>query len=290
MSAAERAAESAVEEAAGDAIRAEVNYIVDTGEPPVTYVDWPEKEAQSRPPVFEKRAVSIRNGRPLKDRFDLDAHGFVFVDHDTQVRDFTVEEERQRVYDGEVAELIKRQAGASDVLVFDHTIRFADKAARDAANARPPVRGVHNDYTETSAPKRLCAILGEKQAEQRMRNRYAIIQVWRPIRKTVYADPLAICDGRSVPREGFIRQLRHFPHRTAEHYYLAFHPAHRWFYFPEMTRDEALVFKVFDTDETTTPFTAHTAFKDPNTAINAPPRESIETRAFAFFDAPPGGG
>lgn len=275
---------SAVEEAAGSAIRAELNYIVDTGTPPVTYVDWPEREHESKPPVFEKKEVTIRDGRPFRDRFELDRHGFVFADHDTKVRDFTNEEERSRLYDAEVAALIKQCSGASDVLVFDHTIRIADKTLRETEKARPPVRGVHNDYTETSAPARLRAILGEGKAETRMKNRYAIIQVWRSIRGTVYADPLAICDGRSVPREGFIRQIRHFPNRTAEHYYLSHNPAHEWFYFPEMTRAEALVFKVFDTDESTTPFTAHTAFRDPNTKVDAPPRESIESRAFAFFD------
>ena len=52
-----------------------------------------------------------------------------------------------------------------------------------------------------------------------------------------------------------------------------------------MERDEALVFKVFDS-ETGKPsrFTAHSAFDDPNTPPNAPPRESIETRTFAFWD------
>ena len=52
-----------------------------------------------------------------------------------------------------------------------------------------------------------------------------------------------------------------------------------------MTREEALVFKVYDSDASLPArFTAHTAFEDPTSPANAPPRESIETRTFAFFD------
>ena len=140
----------AAREEAENAIRADLNYIVDTGVPPVTYVDWPERESESRPPVFEKKNVIVRDGRPLRDAFMLDTHGFVFADHDTKVRDFTDEKERSSVYDGEVQALIKQHSGATDVVVFDHTIRIADKALREAEKARPPVRGVHNDYTEGS--------------------------------------------------------------------------------------------------------------------------------------------
>ena len=229
--------------------------------------------------------MTISDGRPVRNTFALDTHGFVFVDHHSQVQDFTDEAERKRVYDPEVQALIKKYSGASEVLIFDHTIRTGDEVTRDAIKARPPVRGVHNDYTEKSAPRRLRDILGDEEAEKRMQKRFAIIQVWRPIRGNVFADPLAICDGRSIPREGFILQTRRYPHRTAETYHISYNPSHVWFYFPEMTRDEALVFKVFDSDTSTgSQFTAHTAFEDPNTPADAPPRESIETRTFAFWD------
>ena len=58
---------------------------------------------------------------------------------------------RARVYDLEVQALIKQHSGASEVLVFDHTIRVGDEQVQKALDARPPVKGVHNDYTETSA-------------------------------------------------------------------------------------------------------------------------------------------
>ena len=118
-----------------------------------------------------------------------------------------------------------------------------------------------------------------------MNKRWAIIQVWRPIRRAVVIDPLGICDARTIPWQGFIRVERRYRYRTAEVYHIAYNPEHVWFWFPQMERNEALVFKVFDSDESKPArFTAHTAFDDPDTPADAWPRESIETRTFAFFD------
>ncbi len=247
-------------------IQAQMNYIVDTGTPPVRYIDWPEMEHKEILPQYKQHVMTIRDGRPLRDTFKLDTHGFVFADHHTAMQDFTDEAERKRVYDREVAELIKKHSGASEVLVFDHTIRIGDEQAMKAINARPPVKGVHNDYTETSAPRRLREIVGDAEAERRFKKRWAIIQVWRPIRGTVMIDPLGICDGRTIPQTGFILVQRRYKDRTGEVYHIAYNPAHEWFYFPQMKRHEAMVFKVFDTDQTVpTKFTAHSAFDDPNT-------------------------
>jgi len=266
-------------------IRASFNYVVDTGAPAVRYIDWPEMEHQAVPPTYRPHEMAVRDGRPLRGTINIDTHGFVFVDHRTQVRDFTDEAERERVYDPEVQALIRKHAGASEVVVFDHTLRVGDEAMQKAMNARPTVKGVHNDYTEDSAPRRLREIVGDAEAERRMKKRWAIIQVWRPIRGTVLMEPLGICDGRSIPQKGFIRVERRYKDRTGVVYHIAHHPAHEWYYFPRMTRDEALVFKVFDSDASRpSRFTAHSAFDDPGTPAGAPPRESIETRTFAFFD------
>ena len=63
-----------------DTIRARMNYIVDTGTPPVRYIDWPEMEHAEVPPQYELHDMTIRNGRPLRDIFNLDTHGFAFAD------------------------------------------------------------------------------------------------------------------------------------------------------------------------------------------------------------------
>ncbi|MBI4203440.1 MAG: methyltransferase [Betaproteobacteria bacterium] len=273
------------EKPSADTIRARFNYIVDTGVPPVRYIDWPEMEHKAIPPQYRQYEMTVRNGRPLRETFKFDMHGFVFVDHCTQVKDFTDDAERARVYDPEVQALIRKHSGASEVVVFDHTIRVSDEEMQKASGARPTVKGVHNDSTEASAPRRLRDIVGDEEAERRFKKRWAIVQVWRPIRGKVLIDPLGICDGRTIPQQGFIRVERRYKDRTGEVYHIAHHPAHEWFYFPQMERDEALVFKVFDSDAgKPARFTAHSAFDDPATPAGAPPRESIETRTFAFFD------
>jgi hypothetical protein len=77
---------------------------------------------------------------------------------------------------------------------------------------------------------------------------------------------------------------RRYPHRVGQTYRLKYSSAHRWFYFPQMRRDEALVFKVFDSaKDGRARFTPHTSFEDPSTPPGAPPRQSIEARALAFF-------
>ncbi len=95
------------------------------------------------------------------------------------------------------------------------------------------MKGVHNDYTEASAPQRLREIAGDAEAERRFKKRWAIIQVWRPIRGTVMIDPLGICDGRTIPQRGFILVQRRYKYRTGEVYHIAYNPAHEWFYFPQ---------------------------------------------------------
>ena len=274
-----------IERPATDTIRAKFNYVIPTGQPAVRYIDWPEMEHLAVPPRYELQEMTILNGRPVRDTFDMDTHGFVFVDHHTQVKDFADEAERNLLYDREVQALIRKHSGASDVVVFDHTIRLTDDTSQRVVGARPTVKGVHNDYTERSAPIRLREIVGDAEAERRMQKRWAIVQVWRPIREPVMIDPLGICDGRSIPQKGFIRVERRYKYRTGEVYHIAHDPNHTWYWFPKMNRNEALVFKVFDSDASKpSRFTAHSAFDDPNTPPDAPPRESIETRTFAFWD------
>src|SRR5262245_13703849 len=125
-------------------IRAAFNYVVDTGVPPVRYIDWPEMEHKAVPPQYRSHEMAVRNGRPRRDEFNLDVHGFVFVDQQTRVREFTDEAERARVYDPEVQALVRKHSGASHVVVFDHTIRVSDEE-RQGSSLRPTVKSVHND-------------------------------------------------------------------------------------------------------------------------------------------------
>jgi hypothetical protein len=269
-----------------DYVEAELDYIVDDGIPAVRYLDWPEMEHLAHKPAYQKHLVHIHNGRADPSQFTLPSHGFAFVDHHTKVKDFYDEDEVRSVYYPETEALIQAHSGgAKRVLVFDHTLRTAEQARQQADRVRKAVYSVHNDYTERSAPQRVRDFLPEAEAEAALERRFAIIQTWRSIAPRVERDPLALCDGRTIPEEGFIPYQRRYRYRTGETYHIAYNPAHRWFWFPQMTREEALVFKVYDTDAAAgVRFTAHTAFDDPNTPPNAAIRESIEMRALVFYE------
>ncbi|ARQ02014.1 CmcJ/NvfI family oxidoreductase [Pseudorhodoplanes sinuspersici] len=265
-------------------VEATLNYMLNNGEKIFTQTMSEGGAADTRAGgTQDPHPVTIRNGRPLANEFSLDREGFRFVDHDTKVKDFFDENEIRQVYYPEMEALIKAQSGAKRVVVFDHTLRTADEAEREARKIREVVPRVHNDYTEWSGPQRVRDILPD-EAEDLLSRRFAIIQVWRPIRLPVESFPLAMCDARSISPDDLIISERRYPNRIGQTYAITYNPAHQWYWFPLMRRDEAIVFKVYDSlKDGRARWSAHTAFDDPSAPPNARPRESIEIRTLAFF-------
>jgi hypothetical protein len=227
--------------------------------------------------------MTVRNGRPIVGELSLDEQGFVFVEHKTRVSDFFNPTQLESVYYQEIEKLIKTTSGANRVVIFDHTLRSGSETERETKLIREPVLSAHNDYTEWSGPNRVREVLPE-QADTLLAGRFAIIQVWRAINQPIQSNPLALADAKSVQSKDLLVAERRYPHRVGQTYRLKYSPNHRWYYFPEMRRDEALVFKVYDSEKDgRARFTPHTSFNDPTSPPNAPPRQSIEVRAFAFF-------
>ncbi len=266
-----------------ESVTVDIPYTVDTGEKLVNETFGPNNIRRRRTGNHELKPMEVRNGRLFVDRLSLDEQGFVFVEHKTKVKDFFDPAQLKSVYYPEVEQLIKDKSGASRVVIFDHTLRSGDEAEREEKLIREPVLSAHNDYTEWSGPNRVREILSD-EAETLLAHRFAIIQVWRAINQPIQANPLAIADGKSIDTEDLIVAERRYPHRVGQTYRLKYSPKHRWFYFPEMRRDEALVFKVYDSEKDgRARFTPHTSFEDPTSPQKAPPRQSIEVRALAFF-------
>src|SRR5260370_28676991 len=255
-------------------VSAGLHYTVDTGVKPVNETFGPNNIRRRVSGEHEVRQMQIRDGRPLADEFDLEVTGFEFVEHKTRVHDFFDIEELKRVYYPEVEALVKKVSGASRVVVFDHTLRSGDEAEREAKLGREPVLNVHNDYTEWSGPQRVRDLL-PGEAEDLLQHRFAIIQVWRAINQPIQSNPLAIADARSLVPKDLIRAERRYPNRVGETYRVGYNPDHRWFYFPQMRRDEALVFKVFDSAQHgRARFTAHSSLVNPTTHMGAPHHQS----------------
>jgi hypothetical protein len=266
-------------------VTADIPYTVDTGEKLVNETFGPNNIRRRKTGTHELKRVAVRNGRLFADQLSLEGQGFVFVEHKTKVTDFFDAEQLNSLYYPEVEQLIKGASGASRVVIFDHTLRSGDEAEREAKLIREPVLSAHNDYTEWSGPNRVREALPD-EAEALLARRFAIIQVWRAINQPIRANPLAVADAKSIEMKDLIVAERRYPHRVGQTYRLKYNPNHRWFYFPEMRRDEALVFKVYDSEKDgRARFTPHTSFLDPTSPANAPPRQSIEVRAFAFFSS-----
>ena len=144
---------------------------------------------------------------------------------------------------------------------------------------------VHGDYTEISGPQRVRDLMG-LEADDLLSRRFAIINVWRPIRGPLFDAPLALCDATSLATGDLVPQDLIYRDRTGEIYGLTYNPAHRWYYAPAMQADEALLLKCFDSQiDGRARFMPHTSFADPNAPADMPPRESIELRTLVFFDA-----
>jgi hypothetical protein len=264
-------------------ITAQIPYTVETGEKLVNETFGPNNIRRRSEGQWEKRPMRVENGRDLKGELALEKHGFVLVDHPTKVESFFDKAQLEQVYYPEIERLIKDASGASRVVIFDHTLRSGDEGEREEKLIREPVLSAHNDYTEWSGPQRVRDLMGD-EAEALLKRRFAIIQVWRAIDKPIESNPLAVADARSVAQDDLLVAERRYPNRVGQTYRLKFNPSHRWIYFPRMRRDEALVFKVYDSEKDgRARFTPHTSFDDPQTPSGAPPRQSIEVRALAFF-------
>ena len=261
----------------------EIGYAVDTGIKPVNETFDAGQVIRRRTGATEQHPMRIRDGRALIGELSLDRNGFVLVEHETAVTDFFDAAQLQALYYLEMQRLVHAVSGASRVVVFDHTVRTGDPTEQQARKVREPVLWAHNDYTEWSGPQRVREILPQ-EAEQLLQHRFAIIQVWRAIDRPIQSHPLALADARSVSGTDLLPAERRYPDRVGETYQLLYNSDHRWIYFPQMRRDEAVVFKVYDSQtDGRARFTPHTSFIDPTTPPNAPPRQSIEARTFAFF-------
>ena len=262
-------------------VRAELRYIVDTGVKPKTHIS-PQLSGKPsrREDTMDVREMRIHDGWPLAGEANLDREGFEIHRQSSAVSDFYDDEEVERVHYPEIERLIRRATGAVRVEIFDHTRRSAgDKRT----GVRDPVRSVHNDYTPKSGPQRVRDLFPDEAGEL-LKRRFAVINAWHSIRDRVESWPLAICDARSIEPGDLIATDLVYEDRVGEVFNLAHNPDHQWFYFPGLEEDRTILLKCFDSAEDgRARFTAHTAFEDPESAAGAPPRESIELRALAFF-------
>lgn len=258
----------------GVAVEAPVLFLEPSGRKPSLSFgyDTPASEISE---IYTPHRVLIRDGRALG--ASLDVEGFELARQASAI-DFTDEALISTIGRAEAAALVRKATGARRVHVFDHTQR-----KRAPGAPRQPSTRVHVDYTAGSAPNRVRDLLGD-EADALLQKRVAFVNVWRAIRHPAADWPLVLCDARTVAPDDLAATDIVYPDRRGEIYGLVHNPAQRWFYYPALQLDEALLIKCYDSRTDVARFTPHTAFENPLTPPSAPPRESIEFRAIAFFD------
>lgn len=286
--------------------------------------------------------ITALNGRNLV--LTLDVNGFTILSEQAPAIDFYAEDQILSQYYDHCCQLVKKITGASKVYAFDHNIRVSSKNSwlnepnynkpeykvkeiKGGSEVLSPANVVHNDYTLTSAPRRITLLADKPKLNDALRKvlgetplippeevtdiltsgrRYAFINVWRNVANTPVDDmPLGLCDATTIAAEDLSTFEIRYADRIGENYFASHRPEHKWVYFPRMTRDEAILLKVWDSHgdlalsycgnnsrHTGTPlssnsnistFSFHSAFKDNQAAPDCPPRESIECRLIAIY-------
>lgn len=234
----------------------------------------------------EAHDVTFHDVRPIRDQLSFDRNGFVLLDQPTNFANFDDKAAIDGSYAPEVEAMVQRATGADKVISFGAVVRTN---ASDAHGHNQPAFGAHVDYGLETVSDFARDILSEEEADRRLKGRFMLINVWRPIAQ-VESAPFAVCDASTVYREDLfpsevVGGLGDFKRRSLWGFNLAYNPVHKWYWVPDMPPSDVLLFKLFDSDDDATQFTGHTAFNPPNLPADAAPRQSIELRVIAFLNA-----
>ena len=259
--------------------------------------------------TYSDHEVTIRDGMPIRDHFELDVHGFMIARQPTAVTDFHDKDEVDRLYEREVERHIQTLTGADKVVARGWMIRtsadLTERASQKAENYKhtggiqPPAGEAHIDLNTPTAQRMAEFTYRKHFPDGPGFKRFLISSYWRTFSPPPQDVPLALCDGRTSfggeEKSNTLFVVDEFPEGDAltapvegEETMMAatipsYHPGHRWWYFSNMQHDDALLFKFHDSDHSRTWRCPHTAFHDPSFA-DARIRESIEVRTVAFWE------
>lgn len=257
-----------------------IAYVERGGSRPFYYANAHEKD---QVPV-DLRAMPVRDARAIY--ADVDREGFQLVRHRSAVTDWTDRDMLAAIHRDEVAALIQQLTGADEVFVTSPGIlRYSEKSGKAGSSDNShPARFAHIDINDVTA-----AQFAERGAGGRAFTRCAAYNLWRALSPPPQDVPLAFCDIRSVAADDLIVADAIFdppdgaPEWSFESWVVGHNPAHQWYFFADMTADEAVLFKTNDSDPTRAHCVPHVAFDDPLAPADAPPRISIEMRATAYW-------
>ncbi|MBO9712953.1 CmcJ/NvfI family oxidoreductase [Sphingomonas sp.] len=241
------------------------------------------------------RSIEIADARPMQAAAKSDSeffaeHGFVLLPHVTAVKDWDAD--MASVYLPEVGTLIRERLFPDKRVAFD---LYPGVLRRGRDTPVPAYAdGVHSDggVGLDDYAHNIGAFAGN-QAAAWFRDIYSRDQVegvvWVDFWRTTNMDaplehmPLALCDISTLSPEDLVPTglTGIAPEgRETHHLSLRFNPGQRWYYYPRMTADEMLVFKLAEFWKTPHPpgNCFHSAFADPAAPVDAELRQSCEYR------------
>lgn len=261
----------------------------------IAYYDPPRRPAAGERPDFTAlpltgKPVTVSNMRAAGGGFSLDREGFTLASAPTSVRDFHDRDEVASRYVPEAFELIRALTGAAaTALLNSPVVRVSGRVGTRPAGSTFTGDFVHADFSAPAAESMLRMNVPPGEVAERLRHRYAVFNVWRTFSGPPQDVPLALCDTRSVAPED--KQFCQITMKSATGNVLTWenityyhNREHRWWYCPDMTRDEAYVFRSFDSAPGQAEQVPHSAFVNDTCPASAPPRASIEVRVFAFYE------
>lgn len=253
---------------------------------------WQKEHTRFLVEANEARLVEVQDGRKVF--ATLDSHGFELFESPTSVQDFNAKGYEQ-VYRDETARLLSSVLpSVACVVPFHSLIRDSRRDNLDSAKgpksfsskAHAPVSRVHGDYTADNAPLRFKE-LKNKGLISPTATSYAIVNTWRSISPhPVRSKPLAVLDASTVHEESVFAYALVHADKVGYNNSIAFDPNHKWTYFPDMTREEILIFFTFDGRSEPPRYVFHTAIDLPSSESNGNPhpRHSIEVRSLVAFE------
>eukprot|EP01117_Protostelium_nocturnum_P000179 TRINITY_DN10251_c0_g1_i1.p1 TRINITY_DN10251_c0_g1~~TRINITY_DN10251_c0_g1_i1.p1 ORF type:complete len:291 (-),score=72.42 TRINITY_DN10251_c0_g1_i1:18-890(-) len=267
-------------------VTTKLNFIPHIDEKPWILVNDPQPGQKGNNFGDEWKEVKIHDLRGHENEPQIDVNGFQILSNvPSSEKEFVNEEAIKTKYYAEIEELLKKVTGGNRVFVFDHTIRRRTANSLDARgteSTRQPVHRVHVDQTFWAGEERVRLHMGE-EAEELLKKRVEIINVWRPITGPVYDTPLTFCDYQSVDWKDLKETDLIYPNRKGETFSVEYNENQKWYYLSKMNTDEVVLLKCFDNLlDGRSRVTPHTAFRDPETPSDAPARQSIEVRALVF--------
>ena len=265
-------------------VEAEINYIAPMDSLPYFYA----KDHARDNMLLEPQRVEIMDARQASPPPSLEREGFTLVPHHSAVTDFEDMAQTSTIYPAEIEALIKAQTGADLVIARGTVLRFSQQRNRDAYVNSLPAGFVHMDVSrESFADFAARNLEGRPDREALLAGRYMGLNIWRVLTPPPQDLPLAVCAADSVTEADRVTGEARVDGAGIEEFRFGsslYRPnaRHRWFYYRDMTPDEALIFKQFDTAHPDMVGVPHVAFADPS-AVDPVPRASAEIRAFAYW-------